>query len=167
MVKDPSRLVRFLARDLLDNSPAHQDTRLGEDEYQLARAASDRGPPPRRSLPWLAFSLEGRITRFSWWMMTLIVSLLSWGLTLAVGYLPAGWDLGAGLGIGDVLVLLWSIPALWIHVAVQVKRWHDLDMSGYWVFFNLVPCVGIGWTIVQLGFVRGTIGPNRFGDRPV
>ncbi len=59
------------------------------------------------------------------------------------------------------LLLVW--PAL----AVSVKRWHDRDKSGVWVLLNLVPVIGWIWALIDNGFLRGTKGPNRFGDDPL
>jgi uncharacterized membrane protein YhaH (DUF805 family) len=59
------------------------------------------------------------------------------------------------------LLLVW--PAL----AVSVKRWHDRDKSGAWVLLNLLPVIGWIWALIDNGFLRGTSGPNRFGDDPL
>jgi uncharacterized membrane protein YhaH (DUF805 family) len=58
------------------------------------------------------------------------------------------------------LVLL--VPA----VAISAKRWQDRDRAPWWVLVSLVPIVGWLWALVDNGFVRGTPGPNRFGDAP-
>jgi uncharacterized membrane protein YhaH (DUF805 family) len=69
-------------------------------------------------------------------------------------------------GIALVFLLPIYALAIWTSLAIQVKRWHDMDKSGWCVLFNLIPCAGIV-IIVFLGFVRGTTGPNRFGDDPL
>jgi uncharacterized membrane protein YhaH (DUF805 family) len=65
--------------------------------------------------------------------------------------------------IGLMLIAVFFWPA----VAVGVKRWHDIDVSGWWVLINVVPYVG--WLIALLfnGFSRGSIGRNRFGPDPI
>jgi uncharacterized membrane protein YhaH (DUF805 family) len=74
-------------------------------------------------------------------------------------------------GFGLVIVLYWLaiiVPTL----AVTVRRFHDRDMSGWWVlgFFvlGIIPFVGWIASIVQLVlmFLPGTPGPNRFGEDP-
>jgi uncharacterized membrane protein YhaH (DUF805 family) len=57
-----------------------------------------------------------------------------------------------------VLILLW--PSL----AIQIKRFHDRDKSGWWVLLNLIPIIGPIWLFIELGFLPGTPGPNRFGN---
>jgi uncharacterized membrane protein YhaH (DUF805 family) len=60
--------------------------------------------------------------------------------------------------------MLVQLLVVWPAVAVSVKRWHDRNKSGWWVLINLIPIVGALWTLVENGFLRGTPGPNRFGD---
>jgi uncharacterized membrane protein YhaH (DUF805 family) len=89
-------------------------------------------------------------------------------------------------GIGYIVAFISSL-------AVGVKRLHDRDKSGWWiVLFYIVPSalIEIGamidptrttvglmlalvalliiiWAIVELGCLRGTRGPNRFGPDPL
>jgi uncharacterized membrane protein YhaH (DUF805 family) len=58
-------------------------------------------------------------------------------------------------------------PSLWIGLVLSVKRWHDRNKSGWWVLVNLVPVVGWLWQLIECGFLRGTTGPNRFGQDPL
>ena len=50
---------------------------------------------------------------------------------------------------------------------VYIKRFHDRDKSGWWVLLNLVPVIGWLWALIDNGFLRGTDGPNRFGENPL
>jgi uncharacterized membrane protein YhaH (DUF805 family) len=71
---------------------------------------------------------------------------------------------------------------------VGIKRLHDRDKSGWWLLvFYVLPGVlnTIGeslaagwifslasfavsiWALVELGFLRGTAGPNRYGPDPL
>ena len=56
---------------------------------------------------------------------------------------------------------------LWVGLAVQIKRWHDRDKSGWWALLNLVPLIGTLWILIECGFLRGTYGANRFGPDPL
>ncbi len=51
-------------------------------------------------------------------------------------------------------------------LAVQIRRLHDLDKSGWFWLFILIPLVG---PIILLVWycTRGTLGPNRFGPDPL
>jgi hypothetical protein len=61
-------------------------------------------------------------------------------------------------------ILVW-LACVWILLTVQVKRWHDRGKPGWMVLINLTG-VGILWTFVELGFLRGTRGPNKYGADP-
>jgi uncharacterized membrane protein YhaH (DUF805 family) len=47
---------------------------------------------------------------------------------------------------------------------MQVKRWHDLDKSGWMVLVNFIPLIGMLYSLLTLGFQPGTAGPNKYGD---
>jgi len=90
------------------------------------------------------------------------------------------------------IVLLVVAIAIWVSwFAVGVKRLHDRDKSGWWILlFYVAPSVlgsiantreqplagfvlGVAsfaisiWGLVELGFLRGTVGPNRYGPDPL
>jgi len=43
-----------------------------------------------------------------------------------------------------------------------VKRWHDLDHSGWMTLLNFA-VIPIPFTFIYTYFFKGTKGPNRFG----
>jgi uncharacterized membrane protein YhaH (DUF805 family) len=55
---------------------------------------------------------------------------------------------------------------LWISIVGGAKRCHDRDRSGWFQLIVLIPILGALWLLVELGFLRGTIGANRFGPDP-
>ena len=67
----------------------------------------------------------------------------------------------------ETVFVLPVFPVLLVGIIVQIKRWHDLDKSGCWVFINLIPIIGGLCTLIECGFVKGTEGPNRFGPDPL
>lgn len=89
-------------------------------------------------------------------------------------------------GIGFFLiVLVIYIPLIVSSVFVGIKRLHDRDKSGWWLLvFYLLPTVlnelsGVSsvlafvsfaitiWALVELGCLRGTQGPNKYGPDPL
>ncbi len=40
------------------------------------------------------------------------------------------------------------------------------DKSGWWMLIALIPIIGSIWFLIELGFLAGTPGPNRFGPPP-
>jgi uncharacterized membrane protein YhaH (DUF805 family) len=68
------------------------------------------------------------------------------------------------------LVVVVALPAfvvlVWLALAMQVKRWHDLDNSGWMVLLNLT-IIALPIVLIILGCVRGTAGPNKYGSDPL
>ncbi len=56
--------------------------------------------------------------------------------------------------------------AYWLIIAAYVKRFHDRDKSAWWLLVGFVPVLGPIWLLIELGFLRGTIGANRYGPDP-
>lgn len=69
--------------------------------------------------------------------------------------------------IAKVILGLLVFPLLIVVIIAQIKRWHDRDESGWWVFINLIPLIGGLWSLIECGCLRGTQGANRFGDDPL
>jgi uncharacterized membrane protein YhaH (DUF805 family) len=111
--------------------------------------------PPGR----LFFSFNGRVSRRQFWL---------YGVAALAGLALLGHAL---LGIARVRThtadLVVNLLLLWPALAVSVKRWHDRDKSGAWVLLNLLPVIGWLWALLDNGFVRGTVGPNRYGPDPL
>ena len=105
----------------------------------------------------LVFSFRGRINRKMFWLAT---------LPLAVGYgiadvmTQSADESTAGLGFVIMIALVW--PSL----AVQTKRWHDRNRSGFWNLILFVPIIGAIWGMTELGFLPGTPGANLYGIPP-
>ena len=104
---------------------------------------------------------EGRSSRSEYWWWTLSSAILS---TLAqVLTIDASTD-NAGLAV--VLLLVVFLALFLPGLAVTVRRLHDLDRSGWWIFISLVPIVG-GIILIVWFCTKGTEGPNRFGFDPL
>lgn len=130
----------------------------------------------RPSLHFL-FSFEGRISRTTFW----IGYLLIWAVGGLIGVVAellfesgaseapeTSGASGQVVETAEFLVLLGiTVAILWCWLVIQVKRWHDLNKSGWWIFINLVPFVGPLWALVENGFLAGKRGPNRFGKDPL
>jgi len=105
-------------------------------------------------------SFGGRATRLEYWYFTLFhwLAILLAGVVsyLAMLAIPA-----LGLILYSVVVFGTVLP----HLAVSVRRLHDVNRTGWWYLFGFVPLVG---AIVLLVWfcTDGTRGPNRFGADP-
>ena len=110
------------------------------------------------------WSFDGRIGRGSFWARILSLAALN----LVVGFI-LGLISVAGEGVAVlafVLNLAYMVGAVWFGLATQVKRWHDMDKSGWMVAWNFT-IIAMPITLIVMGCVHGTIGPNRFGADPL
>lgn len=126
------------------------------------------------------FSFEGRIGRTDWWLFSLLIFAFQMAVVAALWFAVAGGAPSAEVAEGmkpppsdapDLRFgqfLLWMLVpfalTLWPSLALQVKRWHDRDKGAVWLLVQFIPYVGPLWTLVELGFLAGTPGGNRFGD---
>ena len=130
----------------------------------------------------LLTSFDGRIRRGQFWMGAI-------GLTIGLGLMylivfmvfgtpippdpaaPAmeyGYHMNYSFGVvGGTLLLALAVLNVWGGLALSIKRWHDRDKSGWWGQINVVSFFGGLWALIETGFLRGTPGPNRFGEEQV
>ncbi|MDO9707400.1 DUF805 domain-containing protein [Paracraurococcus lichenis] len=102
---------------------------------------------------------EGRARRSEYWWFFLF-NLLMHAATGLVDAVVSGPE-GIGLANG-----LFTLAVFLPNLAVAVRRLHDLDRSGWWLLFFLVPVVGV--IVMIVWFVTpGRDGANRYGPDPV
>jgi len=105
---------------------------------------------------------SGRSRRKEYWMFLLGVIIVAVVLGLIEGALGMGGSVG---GIYGPLSLIFLIAVIIPGIAVQVRRFHDQDKSGWFVLLSLIPFVG-GLVVLVFMLLEGTKGPNRFGADP-
>ncbi len=131
------------------------------------------------------FSFSGRINRQPYWLTALaLVPAYLVAFLLAV-FMPVLGPLAAGILV---------IGAIWVSAANLVRRLHDRGKGAWWLVPMYLPVFvlsllalaaeGAGeadaaaglnaltlpfsiWVFVELGCLRGTPGPNRFGLDPL
>ena len=104
----------------------------------------------------------GRSPRKEYWMFV----LLSIGIYLIASILDGiagmnGMIAGTYGPITALVALGLFVPTL----AVNIRRLHDSDRSGWWLLLGLVPMVG-GIIVLVFMVLEGTRGANRFGADP-
>ena len=109
------------------------------------------------SLSEVLFSFKGRIGRKPYWLFFLAFMV---AMFVVVGVLAA---IGMSETSMSIIAVLLYIPAIWMSLAIQVKRWHDRDKSGWWVLISFIPIIGPIWALIENGFLAGNDGENRFG----
>ena len=114
---------------------------------------------------------SGRSQRMEYWMFMLfyiIVSILCVFLMIAGGLaMDEGGQSEPGplFWLGVVALVIFVLVSLIPSVAVQVRRFHDQDKSGWLVLLGFVPYVD-NLIVFIFMCLEGTRGPNRFGNDP-
>ena len=139
---------------------------------------------------YLFTNVSGRINRMLYWQGILILILASF--VLMVGIVLTIPALGM---IGVVFMFLIGLFGWAASVALVVKRLHDRGKSGHyawllygasilvqiidWMYptsasmtvFAIVASLAVAaiilWFFIELGFLRGTPGPNAYGPDPL
>ena len=91
---------------------------------------------------------SGRAPRAELWWYMLFIIIVG---TISLIFAP----------IAVLFYLATFIPSL----AVQIRRLHDIDRSGWWFLIAFVPLVG-GIILLVFFVTQGTTGPNQFGEDP-
>jgi uncharacterized membrane protein YhaH (DUF805 family) len=140
-------------------------------------------------------TFHGRISRKQWWIGFLIILLVSFPIEFYLD--PTLFsDTPSPLTTPTWLETLWSAVSLIPATAITVKRFNDRDwpwwagyaVSAAWLVTFISPYFGVFidpdagtanavafWIVIAMGFVamvdnaflRGTHGPNRYGDDPL
>ena len=115
----------------------------------------------------LLFSFEGRVGRGPYWMFFIVMLVLFGGLTaLSMMAMLNAEDPSSVGGMASMPMMIAMLLMIWPALAIQAKRWHDVDKSAWWILIGLVPAVGALIALVYNGFIAGTPGQNRFGPPP-
>lgn len=117
----------------------------------------------RLSWSQLWFAVDGRATRFDFWMRWLVPYFIG---AIIAAFVDDALGTANPTGGPGVVLVIYVLAALWPNLAVSIKRCHDRNRSGWFVLIGLVPFLNI-WLLVELWFLRGTIGANRFGADPL
>lgn len=130
------------------------------------------------------FAFNGRANRQRYWLTSLALS----GIMLVSGLVAMLVPV-----IGAILMFVGFIGALWAALAISARRLHDRDKSAWWLVAMYLPLALISafagavsvtdpdvgnavnilslpftlWAFIELGCLKGTTGPNRFGADPL
>ena len=102
------------------------------------------------------FDVRGRLPRGQFWLQAILLWLVFYILSSALGELARGivvWFVG-GFVLFSLLILC-------------VRRLHDCNYSGKWLLAVFVPVVGPVWLFWLLAIRRGMAQDNRWGPDPL
>ncbi|NKB35993.1 MAG: DUF805 domain-containing protein [Gammaproteobacteria bacterium] len=102
------------------------------------------------------FSFDGRMSRSRYW-------------TIAIPFWILFWLIFAGVEsvFGSDLTWVPTFLFLLAGIFMSGKCLHDRDRSARWFLLVLIPVVGPIWVFIEIGFLKGTKGENRYGDDPL
>lgn len=128
--------------------------------------AADSGD--NQSIVWVWTSFEGRIGRGTYWLKFFVPYLVI-TIVLNIIDMAAGLSIDDGMGGGGIGILssIFALIGIWFSLAVGAKRCHDRGRSGWFQAIALIPIIGAIWLLIELGFLKGTEGENRFGPDPL
>lgn len=110
---------------------------------------------------YAGFQGRARRSEYWWWILAYILVLVIAGVADNILQPPVPGALFQSRPVTDLIFLAVIVPTL----AVTVRRLHDTDRSGFWVFIGVIPI--IGWLVLLYWYcLRGTAGSNNFGPDP-
>lgn len=125
-------------------------------------------------------TFSGRASRSEYWWFQLFYWVLMVVIVAIAGGLGAMFTGGDMSNMPTVFYIVVGAPALVIMLgllvpmlAIQIRRFHDRNMSGWWylglIVFGVVPFVGVlgSIAILVISILKGTDGPNKFGPDPL
>lgn len=104
---------------------------------------------------------SGRARRKEYWMFflfNLIFAIVAAILDNVLGTTIAGGGYG-------VIYILYCLAVLLPGLAVAVRRLHDVQKSGWFLFIVLIPIIGAIWLLVLM-CTDGNPGKNEYGANP-
>ena len=125
-------------------------------------------------------TFKGRARRKEYWMFFLVNFIVKSFLTYIDTKFSIVINIGTRLNVYNELLnygftdemmqigalsLFYSLFIIIPSLAVQVRRLHDCNRSGFWIFISLIPIIGA--IILIIFFVEDSQpGDNRFGHNP-
>jgi len=104
---------------------------------------------------------SGRSRRSEYWYFILFYIIIY----IALGFVDRAtgtFDSKSGIGL---LTAVFALGLLIPSLSVSVRRLHDTDRSGWWLFIGFIPLIGAIVLIVFFALDSGA-GTNRFGPNP-
>jgi uncharacterized membrane protein YhaH (DUF805 family) len=103
---------------------------------------------------------KGRLNRIGY-LLTLVCILIDFLIPLALQ------SIFKGNPIIDIITILFGIVGVVlmipISISVAIRRWHDLNQTGWLMLLGLIPVAGFLLLIIYI-FVPGTKTANNYGD---
>jgi uncharacterized membrane protein YhaH (DUF805 family) len=108
---------------------------------------------------------NGRARRQEYWMFQLFNILIIFGLFMIGVLFRELTGAEDAVAVSFTLVAIYLLAVFIPTLAVVVRRLHDQNKSGWFIFMNFIPWVG---GIIMFVFMvsEGTVGSNQYGPDP-
>lgn len=104
------------------------------------------------------FNFEDRTTRKDFWVAILMNIVVSFVLSLVVGFIARVTKLKIYDIFASIYALILLIPCL----AQAVRRMHDVNKSGWYLLMDIIPI--IGWILVLVAMCSPSVTEdNKYG----
>lgn len=97
----------------------------------------------------------GRASRREYWRFVLVDIII--GVVLGL--------VSRAASDPDIILVLYFLALFVFSLAVAVRRFHDIGISGWWLLLGLIPFAG-GFILIALLTLPGNTAENRFGPVP-
>ena len=117
---------------------------------------------PETYVKELLFQMDGRVNHMTWWLFALAVigiSVPAFIFLIIIALAAGGSSTNTILALNPIIEIVLAI----LGIFVNGKRFLDRNTSAWWVLIGFIPYLGRIWILVELGFLRGAPGENRFG----
>lgn len=145
---------------------------FGGSQKKTAASAPVGNPTLEDHVGWMILPLKryaqftGRASRKEFWMFQLVyVALIIVTVTIAGMDQDEYGESGAVARMAFIWLILGLLGLVVPLIAVQVRRFHDQDRSGWFALLNLIPYVG-PLIVFAMMLIDGVPGDNRFGPDP-
>ena len=109
-----------------------------------------------------AFTSNGRMSRGDFWWAYLGNILFAFVFGFAVGFI-AGLLGDMGTTISGLLMLVYYVIFIIASINAEIRRLHDVNKSGWWIFISFVPMIGSILLLVYL--CSAAVEPNQYGQQ--
>ena len=94
---------------------------------------------------------HGRASRKTYWIFSIPIA--------ALWVINQYWVSKINESLSLLLLAIIIYPA----TMINIKRCHDRNRTGFFSLLLLIPLISL-WPLIELGFIKGTEGSNKYGE---
>lgn len=113
------------------------------------------------------FSANGCYNRWQYWRITL-VSFAVWmlyGLYISIVVFNSNEIADENLIVAAAFMMFLLAPLWYVNIATSIKRFHDINLSGWFYLLILIPYIGTFIVMIMNGLLQTKKENNRFCRR--